>query len=294
MEITAGTYFDCAVWTANNLVIEGIGQGGAVMTDKPCEGKASFITRGNGITIRNMSFTRIRVPDRNGAGIRSEGTGLVVEHSRFFNNQMGLMAQDAPEAIVRVEDCDFYGNGLSDSAYGTADLLVGRVALLRVAGSRFSGGKGGAVLSSAALRSELAGNRIETGGTMTPSYALGFLTSVELLMDGNVITLGASGAPRQAAVLVAQDDQALPGFLVLRRTQLINETGAPAVLLRNWGNATPVLTANVVQPGDTEMTSDGALLHWTKQMAHQVLAWLHQAVAVARHVAGMLLHRITP
>lgn len=291
VEIAAGTYFDCAIWTANNLVIEGIGEG-AVMTDKPCEGKASFIVRGNGMTIRNMSFTRIRVPDRNGAGIRIEGVGLTVEHSRFINNQVGLLVQDAPTDVVRVEDCDFFANGLSDSAYGTADLLVGRVALLRVAGSRVSDGRGGAVLSSAAFRTELAGNRIKTGGTMAPSYALGALTGGELLMDDNVLTLGATGAPRQAAVLAAQDGWMPTGALVLRRTQLINETGAPAVLLRNWGNATPVLAANIVQAGDTEMTSDGALLHQAKQATHQVLAWLHQLRTAVRHLAGIMLHRI--
>jgi hypothetical protein len=294
VEIAAGTYFDCAIWTANNLVIEGIGDGGAVMTDKPCEGKAAFIVRGHGMTIRNMTFTRIRVLDRNGAGIRIEGTGLVVEHSRFINNQIGLLAGDAPTEAVRVEDCDFSSNGLSDSADGTADLLVGRVALLRVAGSRIGGGKGGAVLSSAAFRTELAGNRIETGGTMTPSYALGALAGGELLMNDNVMTLGAKGAPRQAAVLVAQDGGVPTGALVLRRTQLINETGASAVLLRNWGNATPVLAGNNVQPGDIEMTDDGALLHRAKQAVHEALAWLHQLMTAARHLAAMMLHRVRP
>ena len=61
-------YFDCAVLRANHLTVEGKGAD-VVLTDKTCEGKAIFVTAGNDITIRNITFTRARVPDGNGAGI---------------------------------------------------------------------------------------------------------------------------------------------------------------------------------------------------------------------------------
>ena len=41
-----------------------------VITDKACQGKALFVTVGEGITVRNLTLTRARVPDGNGAGIR--------------------------------------------------------------------------------------------------------------------------------------------------------------------------------------------------------------------------------
>src|SRR5438067_1100163 len=42
VHILAGTYFDCAVWSADDLTIEGVGLG-TVLTDKICQGKAIFV-----------------------------------------------------------------------------------------------------------------------------------------------------------------------------------------------------------------------------------------------------------
>ena len=42
IEIAPGSYFDCAVWRANDLVIEGTGPGVGI-TDKTCMGKALFV-----------------------------------------------------------------------------------------------------------------------------------------------------------------------------------------------------------------------------------------------------------
>ena len=63
-----------------------------MLSDKSCGGKAIFITLGSDITIRNLTFARARVPDRNGAGIRAEGRNLTVEHSRFIDNENGILA----------------------------------------------------------------------------------------------------------------------------------------------------------------------------------------------------------
>src|SRR5882757_7706871 len=64
--IDPGEYFDCAVWNANGLTIEGKGDG-VIITDKACAGKGLFVVDGDNTTIRNITFTRARVPDGNGA-----------------------------------------------------------------------------------------------------------------------------------------------------------------------------------------------------------------------------------
>src|ERR1700689_4142547 len=83
IEAQEGGYFDCAVWRANRLVIEGIGRD-VVITDKVCQGKALFGIDGSDITVRNLTFQRARTADKNGAGIRAEGRNLVIEGSRFL------------------------------------------------------------------------------------------------------------------------------------------------------------------------------------------------------------------
>src|SRR6267154_613385 len=64
IEIEPGQYFDCAVWNADNLVIEGTGSG-VVITDKTCMGKGLFVIEGNNTTVRNLTLTSARVPDTN-------------------------------------------------------------------------------------------------------------------------------------------------------------------------------------------------------------------------------------
>jgi len=295
VEIAPGEYFDCAIWHASNLTIEGTGPG-VVLTDLPCEGKAAFVTRGNGITLRNLTFTRIRVPDQNGAGIRAEGRDLTVEHSRFVNNQIGILAGDAMPSTIAVRDCEFAENGVADGGSGTADLLVGRVLLLRVAGSRLQGAKGGAAVTTLAVRSELTGNGIEAGAGARP-YVVGAPRGGSLVMDGNAITLtrgtpGPGGDGGSVAVAVAEDGDLPAGEVTLRHTVLVNRTGAPAVLLRNWSDAVPVLQANTMPPGDTELSSDGATLHWLKQSAHRAIAWLRATAAGLRHMAAVVVHRL--
>jgi hypothetical protein len=50
-----------------------------------------------------------------------------------------------------------------------------------------------------------------------------------------------------------------------------------------------VLEANVMQPGDTEISSDGALLHWARQTGHRTLAWLRGLAGQVRHLAAVTL-----
>jgi hypothetical protein len=50
IEIQPGQYFDCAVWRADNLVIEGTGAG-VVITDKTCDGMGLFVIWGKNTTV---------------------------------------------------------------------------------------------------------------------------------------------------------------------------------------------------------------------------------------------------
>src|SRR6267142_3915472 len=52
IQIEPGQYFDCAVWNADNLVIEGTGPG-VVITDKTCNGMGLFVIWGDNTTVRN-------------------------------------------------------------------------------------------------------------------------------------------------------------------------------------------------------------------------------------------------
>src|SRR6185437_6045648 len=176
-------YFDCAVLRANHLTVEGRGSG-VVLTDKTCQGKAIFVTVGNDITIRNITFARARVPDGNGAGIRAEGNNLTIEKSRFINNENGILAADAPNSTIRIFDSEFTRNGKCQNACAHG-IYVGHIALLHIERTKFFETREGHHIKSRAERTELIRNDIEDGPSGTSSYLVDISNGGSLVMENN-------------------------------------------------------------------------------------------------------------
>ena len=185
-------YFDCAVVRSNHLTIVGKGPD-VVLTDKTCQGKAIFVITGNDVTIRNLTLTRARVPDGNGAGIRAEGNNLVVEKSRFINNENGILAADAPESTIRILDSEFTHNGKCQNACAHG-IYVGHIALLHIEGTKFFDTRDGHHIKSRAVRTELVGNDIEDGPNGTSSYLVDIPNGGTLIMENNVLERGRTAA----------------------------------------------------------------------------------------------------
>src|SRR5580704_6013309 len=121
IEIEPGEYFDCSVWRADDLVIEGAGPG-VVIRDKTCMGKGLFVIDGNNTTVRNLTLTRARVPDMNGAGIRLDRGSLTVDGVKFIDNQNGILG-GVPGTTVTVRNSEFDRNGTCAGACAHAIYL---------------------------------------------------------------------------------------------------------------------------------------------------------------------------
>ena len=253
VRIEPGTYYDCAVATVS-LTIEGRA-GGVILTDKTCEEKAILVLRGGAMTVRNLTLARARVGDGNGAGIRMEGQGLVVEHVVFDNDEVGILA-GAGTGPVRVSDCVFQGGGVAR----LAALFVDEVTQLTVERSRFSSARGAQVASAAAL-TEIRGSQFYSG-----AEARGIEVHGALLMEDNVLTAG----PAAAAGMVRADGV---GPVVLRRNRL---TGP--VLLQDWTGDVPVLEGNQAALG---VSTEGV---WR----HRASVALHGAKDGVRVLAGQV------
>ena len=114
--IDAGVYTNnVARWTANNLLIRGVGglahlkSGGNVYG-----GKAIWVIVGNDVTVENIEFSEAACPDLNGAGIRSEGINLTVRGCYFHDNENGILAGDISSGDILIEHCEFKGNGYAN------------------------------------------------------------------------------------------------------------------------------------------------------------------------------------
>jgi len=256
--IAAGEYFDCAVWRANHLTIEGKG-GGVVITDKACEGKGLFIARGNDMTIRNLTFTRARVPDGNGAGIRAEGVNLRVEHSRFVNNENGILANPSPGSTITIVDSEFIRNGKCDPncAHG---IYTGEIALLHIEHSKFLETKVGHHIKSRALRTELIGNEIADGETGTSSYLVDIPNGGSLVMTGNIMEKGPHSSNQATAVSIgAEGVSHRTAELTISGNKFTNDEDRETVFIRNMTATEAALSENSFKGKVKPLSGDGTV-----------------------------------
>jgi hypothetical protein len=243
VQIDPGEYFDCAIWHADHLTIEGKGPG-VVITDKTCEGKALFIARANGITIRNLTLTRARVPDGNGAGIRAEGVDLTIDHVQFINNENGILSTDQPKSSIRISDSVFERNGKCENACAHG-IYVGQIALLRIERSKFLETKAGHHIKSKALRTEIVGCDIEDGPNGTASYLVDIPIGGSLVVDDTTFEKGPNNGNHGAAIIIGEEGVAQrTGELVFRNNRFANDQPHEAAFVRNLTATEAMLTGN--------------------------------------------------
>lgn len=242
--IAPGTYFDCAMVPQNNITIAGTGpNASAVLTDKECAGKASLVIDGKDVTIRNLTLTRIRVPDGNGAGIRAEGQNLTVDHVKFINNQDGILGAAEPDSTIIIENSLFDSNGSCDAACAHG-LYIGAAKLLRVVNTTFTNTKQGHDIKSRAARTEVIGCHFSNGPNGTGSYDIEAPNGGALVARDNIIEKGPK-AENHTVIVIGDEGvtQPTPEILIENNTLrndgdytaqfVVNDTATPAVLKGN-------------------------------------------------------------
>jgi len=198
--IAPGEYVDCAVWRANNLLIEGTSPG-VVITDKTCMGKGLFVIVGNDITVRNLTLTRARVPDNNGAGIRQEGRNLTIESVKFINNQNGILGNPQPDSTVVIRNSGFERNGTCAGACAHG-IYFNDLKLLRIENSRFFETRQGHHIKSRAARTEVIDCDISDGPNGTASYLIDVSNGGSTVVRGSKLEKGPKSENHKAAIAI--------------------------------------------------------------------------------------------
>ena len=283
VEIEPGDYYDCAVWRTDRLTVVGRG-GGPVMTDTQCADKASFVINGDDVVLRNITFTRIRVPDRNGAGIRHQGHDLTVENCRFINNEIGILSSAAADARITIRDSRFDRNGMCSGGRCLPSLLVPGVTVLRIEHSVFTGSRGGVLIRSSAVRTVLMKNQIEDGPTGTAERLV--VAGGDLIADGNMFERGPGG--QNVPAVTVRGLWRTPE-IVLRGNMLTNHSEQPALLLENLSSADPVLDGNRMADGDSPVSNVGLLAARVRDVAHRGLNATAPLQAGLRHLEQKLM-----
>jgi hypothetical protein len=258
--IQPGEYFDCAIWKANKLIIEGVDDPAkVVITDKACQGKALFVTAGTAITVRNLTLTRARVPDANGAGIRAEGKDLVVEGVRFINNQNGILSgASGGSMIVRNSVFDRNGTCERSCAHG---IYANNLDLLRVEQSRFISTREGHHIKSRALRTEVFNSTIQDGPNGTASYAIDVPNGGSLVVRGNTIEKGPNADNHSAAIVIGAEGVTQPTREILIETNTFRNDGPwETAFVNNMTATEAILRSNQISGPVRPLRGDGRVI----------------------------------
>jgi hypothetical protein len=245
IQIDPGTYNDCARWDADWLVIEGRGPG-VIITDKVCNDKGLFITRGRDITVRNITFMAAHASSHNCSGIRAEGFNLTVENSRFLNDEDGILAADNDGSTIVIRDSYFSGNGncIAQCAHG---IYINHVALLKVENSEFVAQHAGHHIKSRAARTEIINNFVHDGPNGSASYLVDLPNGGAALISGNRFEKGPLSENRQTAISIGAEGakaQNPPGAIVIENNEFSNDTGKPTVFVMNYSDTPVELSGN--------------------------------------------------
>lgn len=193
--IDAGNYADACRWTANDLVIRGVG-GYAHVRDRTTAGKAIWVIQGRNTTVEWIEFSGATVQDRNGAGIRQEGADLTVRHCFFHGNENGILAGDNAQSRILVEHSRFARNGYGDGY--SHNMYINHVAEFTIRYSFVEAAKVGHNVKSRAFRTFVLCNGI-TSGDGTTSREIDLPNGGLALVAGNVIVHG--GATQNSNLL---------------------------------------------------------------------------------------------
>ena len=130
--IEAATYSGqeaLAVWDNHDLFIKGMnGKPILVANGAYIQGKGIWVLKGNNITVENIEFSGAKVPDKNGAGIRLDGTGLNIRHCYFRDNENGILTSNPYSGEILIEFTEFAHNGYGDGY--SHNLYIGHVSKL--------------------------------------------------------------------------------------------------------------------------------------------------------------------
>ncbi|MCX6350669.1 MAG: T9SS type A sorting domain-containing protein [Bacteroidetes bacterium] len=191
VEIDAGIYAaDVAKWTANNLLLKGVG-GMAHMKSNGSNygGKGIWVIAGNNTRVENIEFSLCVCASNNGAGIRQEGSNLTVSHCYFHNNENGILAGKVNPSKIIIEYTEFAYNGYGDGY--THNLYIGNIDTLIFRYNYSHHAYVGHELKSRAGVNIILYNRISDESTGTASRNIDLPNGGAAFIIGNIIEQGA-------------------------------------------------------------------------------------------------------
>ena len=243
IRIAPGRYGECAVQEAGRVAYVSESRGAAVFDGGACEGKATLVLRGKAARVEGLVFTRVRVPDGNGAGIRLQDGDLDVSYTFFSDGQCGILSHDGPPGSISVDHSTFSGLGEGD---GVHSIYIGHYGSLRVTNSRFERGRGGHYVKSRAPRIEILDSSFDDSRGRRTNYLIDLSNGAVGRIAGNVfvhgtgkedyttmITVAPESPENRSAGLVIEDNVASVAPLFRWTTAFVGDWSGERIEIRN-------------------------------------------------------------
>jgi hypothetical protein len=219
--IAPGAYRQCAVVERGTIVFRAVTAGTVIFDSVTCEGKATFVLRGTGAEVDGIIFQNMRVPDRNGSGIRLEKGNLKVVNAIFRNSEQGILTANDPAGAISIDRSTFSGLGGCPDGMCSHSIYIGDYGKLSVTRSRFERGTGGHYVKSRAARAEITDSSFDdTKGHETnymidlPAGSVGVIARNEFVQGVSkenysaFIAVGAEGINHPSQVLSITNNRA--------------------------------------------------------------------------------------
>lgn len=203
-------FADCAVQNAGEITYEAQVPGQSVLDGTACEGKGALVLRGRGARVVGLTFANIRVPDKNGAGIRLERGNLAVAQSWFRDSEQGILTADDPASTITIDKSTFTRLGTCEGSGCAHSLYVGNYGALTVTRSRFEAGTGGHYAKTRAARIAILNCSFDDSRGRATNYMIDLSDGATGRIAGNWFVQGRDKENHSAFIAVAAEHRNHP------------------------------------------------------------------------------------
>jgi len=183
----------CAIKPAKLIIVGVNGRPKIDAGGKNALGKGIWVVQGNDIVIENVEMFGAKVPDKNGAALRLEGTNFTLRRAFIHDNENGILSGVNTASKIVIENSEFGHNG--NGTGQTHNLYIGNAGSLTFRFNFSHDADVGHNLKSRARINTIAYNRFsstvpgQTGTTASgkPSYEIDLPNAGTSYIVGNVI-----------------------------------------------------------------------------------------------------------
>ncbi len=209
--IAPGVYRECAVQGGGVITFRAATPGTAVFERTACEDKAVLVLRGSGSAVDGLVFRNIRVPDGNGAGIRTEIGDLLVTNSMFLDSQEGILGGNPSRQRITIDRSTFAGLGQCDETEDCAhSVYLGLDGEVTITNSRFERGRGGHYVKVRAPRVTITDNSFDDTQGRKTNYMIDLPEGAQGLIARNAFVQGAGKENHSGLIVVAAEKRTFP------------------------------------------------------------------------------------